>query len=326
MNDKTKYTFLLPAYKPDFFEEALRSIKEQTYSDFKVLVSDDCSPHDLKSIFDKVCGDDERFAYRRNEENMGGKSLVSHWNLLVGMCDTEYLILASDDDVYEPPFLEEVDMLAKKYPEVDLIRARCKMVNIKSNVAFYDGIYQEHTDSLEFVNLMYLPNSIKCIANYVFKLNALKSIDGFIEFPLAWFSDRATVMQLSTNGVVNTKDVLFSFRMSDVNITFGKNDEKKAYTKEFATQLYDKWFKMFIEPFENQSGSMNAYQRGLLVSIQGSHHEMLKNELVRYLPQLSLLHFLFYNNLVKPRLYRYYCFVLYIENRFKSILSFKKNR
>ena len=73
---QTKYTFLLPAYKPDFFEEALRSIKQQTYSDFKVLVSDDCSPHDLKSIFDKVCGDDERFAYRRNEENMGGKSLV----------------------------------------------------------------------------------------------------------------------------------------------------------------------------------------------------------------------------------------------------------
>ena len=74
--NQTKYTFLLPAYKPDFFEEALRSIKEQTFSDCKVLVSDDCSPHDLKSIFDKVCGDDERFAYRRNEENMGGKSLV----------------------------------------------------------------------------------------------------------------------------------------------------------------------------------------------------------------------------------------------------------
>ena len=55
--DQIKYTFLLPAYKPDFFEEALRSIKDQTYSDFKVLVSDDCSPHDLKSIYNNVCGD-----------------------------------------------------------------------------------------------------------------------------------------------------------------------------------------------------------------------------------------------------------------------------
>ena len=118
-----KYTFLLPAYKPDFFELALRSIKSQTVKDFKVLVSDDCSPYDLKSIYDKVCGDDERFCYRRNEVNMGSNSLVSHWNLLLDMCDTEFFILASDDDIYEPTFLDEVDKLASKYPEVDLIRA-----------------------------------------------------------------------------------------------------------------------------------------------------------------------------------------------------------
>ena len=72
-----KYTFLLPAYKPNFLEEALRSIKEQTYTDFKVIVSDDCSPHDLKSIFEKTCGDDPRFVFRCNEKNMGGRSLVS---------------------------------------------------------------------------------------------------------------------------------------------------------------------------------------------------------------------------------------------------------
>lgn len=73
----TKYTFLLPAFKPDFFEVALRSIKSQTLKNFKVLVSDDCSSHDLKSIYDKVCGDDVRFLYRRNEVNMGNNSLVS---------------------------------------------------------------------------------------------------------------------------------------------------------------------------------------------------------------------------------------------------------
>lgn len=73
----TKYTFLLPAFKPDFFEVALRSIKSQTLKNFRVLVSDDCSSHDLKSIYDKVCGDDVRFLYRRNEVNMGNNSLVS---------------------------------------------------------------------------------------------------------------------------------------------------------------------------------------------------------------------------------------------------------
>lgn len=102
-----KYTFLLPSYKARFFEEALLSIKNQTYTDFKVIVSDDCSPEDLKSIYDMVCADDPRFIYRRNEENMGSKSLVSHWNLLVDMCDTEWLIMAGDDDVYDAKFWKQ---------------------------------------------------------------------------------------------------------------------------------------------------------------------------------------------------------------------------
>lgn len=45
-----KYTFLLPAYKGRFFDEMLRSIQGQTYTDFKVIISDDCSPEDLRSI------------------------------------------------------------------------------------------------------------------------------------------------------------------------------------------------------------------------------------------------------------------------------------
>lgn len=313
-----KYTFLLPAYKPDFFEVALRSIKSQTFKDFKVLVSDDCSPHDLKSIYNKVCGDDVRFSFRRNEVNMGSKSLVSHWNLLVDMCDTEYFILASDDDVYELTFLEEVDKLAQKYPEVDLIRARVRLINDSSNIAFYDGIYQEFTDSLEFVHLMYLHNSIKCIANYTFRLDALKAIGGFIDFPLAWFSDRATVMKLSTHGVANTKDVLFSFRMSDVNITFGKNDEKKAYTKEYATQLYDQWFKDFMETFEKQKNSKNAYQRGLYFSTIGEHNKLIKDETVRYLPNLSFRHFWKYLKKIDPRLFKFYCLLVYIKTKIKG--------
>ena len=118
-----KYTFLLPAYKGKYLEEALRSILSQTYSDFKVIVSDDCSPENLQDIVEKF-QDDNRVVYRRNQENIGGKSLVAHWNLLLDLCDTEYCILASDDDVYSPEFLSEIDALTIQYASVDLFHAR----------------------------------------------------------------------------------------------------------------------------------------------------------------------------------------------------------
>lgn len=151
----TKYTFLLPAYKPNFLEEALESIKGQTYNDFKVIVSDDCSPYDLKSIFDKVCSGDSRFAFRRNLENMGSKSLVSHWNLLVDMCDTEFFIMASDDDVYMPDFLEEADVLLRKYPKVNLLRARSQEIDGNGVVRHMENVTEEYLDNLHFIHRIY---------------------------------------------------------------------------------------------------------------------------------------------------------------------------
>lgn len=256
-----KYTFLLPAFKPDFLEVALRSIKSQTLKDFNVLVSDDCSPYDLKSIYSKVCGDDERFTYRRNEVNMGSNSLVSHWNLLLDMCDTEFFILASDDDIYEPTFLEEVDKLASKYPEVDLIRARVKAINEKDEMIEKDAIYEEYVDGLDFLKQKHFNNALRCIANYVFRTSELKKHGGFIEFPLAWYSDDATVMMMSEHGAVNTKDMLLNFRSSSISISSRKLNKTDAYKKALATILFDTWFQ---ENIENRLMSyvQNDYTKG----------------------------------------------------------------
>lgn len=214
-----KYTFLLPAYKAKFFAEALESIKNQTYKDFVCLVSDDCSPEDLKSIFDEIVGDDTRFTFRRNAENMGGKSLVSHWNLLIDMCDTEFLIMASDDDVYEHNFLYECDILLKKYKDINLVRGRVKRIDAESIIYGKDTCYEEKNNILEFLQSMFTPTYIHCIANFVFRTNKLKEIGGFVDYPLAWYSDDATIVLMAKDGMINTNAYLFKFRTSIDNIS-----------------------------------------------------------------------------------------------------------
>ena len=239
---KVKYTFLLPAYKVSFLEEALTSIKNQTYKDFKVLVSDDCSPENLKSIYDKVCGDDPRFSYRRNKENMGGKSLVSHWNLLVDMCDTEYLIMASDDDVYEPKFLEEINDLAIKYPQVDLFRA--KAVRKENNKpVLLDGNIPEYQDQAEFMEYFGVKKMVLCLANYLFRKSALKQMGGFPDFPTAAFSDSAAAIFLSKNGIATTEDVLFTFRISNENLSCAKNYSINTEKGVIANLMFLDWFE-----------------------------------------------------------------------------------
>nr|WP_302335066.1 glycosyltransferase family 2 protein [uncultured Prevotella sp.] len=311
--DQIKYTFLLPAYKPDFFEEALRSIKSQTYSDFKVLVSDDCSPHDLKSIYNKVCGDDARFSYRRNEVNMGSKSLVSHWNLLVDMCDTEYLILASDDDVYEPTFLEEVDKLASKYPEVDLIRARVRLINEKGETLAKDARYEEKLTDIEFISQLYGNHYIKCIANFVFKTKKLQVINGFKDFPLAWNSDSATVIEMSRNGIANTNKLLFSFRNSTVNISYGRNDKERCFKKLMASFEYDNWFGNYIRQKKQNLDSMDIYYKYQMSIIEAMHDDAIKDELYTYISGVSFFNLLKIMHRTKSLYKNLNCFYLYLR-------------
>ena len=72
------------------------------------------SPENLESIVNSY--DDRRIRYYKNEQNLGGKDLVSQWNNSIAYARGEYLILASDDDVYSPLYLEKMDALTEKYP------------------------------------------------------------------------------------------------------------------------------------------------------------------------------------------------------------------
>lgn len=239
-----KYTFLLPAFKGRFLDEMLRSIQGQTYRDFKVIISDDCSPEDLRSICEPYLAD-PRFTYRRNAENMGSKSLVSHWNMLVDMCDTEFLILASDDDVYEPQFLEEIDRLTVKYPDVDLFRARVKVIDDEGDTLRKDILLEEYHSQIEFLYYFYCIGIQKCVAHYAFRSSALKAKGGFYDLPLAWGSDDATGAMLSENGVCHTPSLCFSFRNSGINIS-STGGQKVMSEKTREIYIYIRFLEVFL--------------------------------------------------------------------------------
>lgn len=250
------YTFLLPAFKRTFLVEALCSIKNQDFKDFKCIVSDDCSPENLKSVFDKTIGEDSRFVYRRNEENMGRKSLVSHWNLLVDLCDTEYLIMASDDDVYESEFLQEIDVFVKKYPKIDVFRAKAKRIE-DAFVLEEDGDIPELLGLEDFLIYFGKKPMVHCLANYVFKTTALNGVGGFPDFPKAGYSDAAVAMALAKNGIVTTKDVLFSFRMSKENLSSTNGYNKYSEEGIKGCVMFADWYKENIESYIVHSANLH---------------------------------------------------------------------
>lgn len=214
-----KFTFLLPAYKGRFLREMLESIQKQTYTDFKVIISDDCSPDNLEEICNPFLSD-SRFLYRRNATNIGAKNLVSHWNLLLEMCDTDYCIFASDDDLYAGNYLEELEKLLTKFPDISVFRPRVQHIDENGSIIDSEPVFTQTITTAVFLEDWGCNRVFSGFPYYCFATRTLREMGGVVDFPFAWFSDDATVAIASlNNGMAISHDVLFSFRCSSISIS-----------------------------------------------------------------------------------------------------------
>ena len=148
-----KYSFIMPAYKGQFIRESIDSILNQTYQDFELVIVDDASPDDLQSIVSEY--NDNRIRFYRNAENIGGKDLVAQWNHCLEYAQGEWVILATDDDTYEPKFLSTADDMLTRYSHVDIFRARICPCDANGNILFMESCMPEYTSLEEFFYMMY---------------------------------------------------------------------------------------------------------------------------------------------------------------------------
>jgi glycosyltransferase involved in cell wall biosynthesis len=106
---------ILAYYGGGLLTEAIASVLAQTYGDFKVIVYDDCSPHDLKSEVESFS--DPRLRYVRHEKNLG---VWGNTNRAMDLCDTEYLQIFHGDDIMFPWTIEELVSIMNENPQVGI--------------------------------------------------------------------------------------------------------------------------------------------------------------------------------------------------------------
>ena len=283
MLETIKYSFVLPAYKAKYFKEAIDSILNQTYVNFELVIVNDASPEDLDSIVDSY--EDKRIRYYKNEQNVGGKDLVAQWNHSITYARGKYLILASDDDVYSPLYLEKMDALVDRYPNVNVFRPRVKRINNKGDIVRIEGYQPEYLTKLEYLYAwtnLWIGSGVPF---YIFKREALLAIGGFASYPLAWFSDDATVLRLMDSGIVTCNMTLFTFRLSTESISTTQNSKVSLSAKLKATKMFCEEHNKIIGDYIPQSKE-DAH---LLSQIKKFFPRMIRKNKVRSQMKISSL-------------------------------------
>lgn len=85
-----------------FLEAAVQSVLAQTWTDFELLVIDDCSPDNTKVLMAPYTSD-QRVKFIRNEKNLGPQG---NWNRCLTEAQGEYIKILPHDDLISPDCLE----------------------------------------------------------------------------------------------------------------------------------------------------------------------------------------------------------------------------
>jgi glycosyltransferase involved in cell wall biosynthesis len=109
----------------------LDSLLAQTFVDFELLISDDASSDSTREVCERYVQRDPRVRYFRGERRMG---LGGNCSRVLSMVSGEFVVLAGDDDVYEPTFLERLLAEMRRYPSLSLVACRVDLIDQNDNV------------------------------------------------------------------------------------------------------------------------------------------------------------------------------------------------
>lgn len=106
MNDNDAITIGMPVFNDiAFIEEAIQSIRSQTYSNFKLIISDDGSSDGSADVCLRYEQIDERIQYIRQPINLG---ISKNMQFLLAQAKTEFFMWAADDDLWHEKFIEKL--------------------------------------------------------------------------------------------------------------------------------------------------------------------------------------------------------------------------
>lgn len=117
-----KVTVFIPVFNTEkYIGQAIDSIIAQTYTDWELVVQDDCSTDNTFPIISDYAAKDSRIKIFRNEKNLG---MMGNWIAGIPKCGGEYWGKLDADDTWAPTMIEECVAILDKNESVGLVCSR----------------------------------------------------------------------------------------------------------------------------------------------------------------------------------------------------------
>ena len=239
----------IPCYnRPDGLASTIDNMLAQSHTNWRVLISDNGSPDArVRQIGMAAADADPRISYHRHEENLGA---VANFRFLIDRADAPLFMWASDDDVWEPKYVETLAGLITTNPGTELAFASLEAINNKGElyrkVAGFSR-FSSGSDRLEDARRYLEEPEILGKANVIYGIYRTETLRAYIEqcwdaADLGGYAGDIVFMfgYLSRYQVLGTDELLFGKRAPTNDRNFEMGINPKAHfvpTGEYSNYL-----------------------------------------------------------------------------------------
>jgi len=142
---RPKVSVCIPVYnRPEYVKETIESVLAQTFKDFEIIVSDNCSTDNTFDVVKSYAAKDSRIKLYRNQSTLVACSNI---NLSILPARGEYIKPLFSDDKLAPTCLERFINIFDNYPKVSLVTSYTKAFG--GNDSVRDGAYFPATGEID---------------------------------------------------------------------------------------------------------------------------------------------------------------------------------
>lgn len=257
-----KFTIALPITKTQFLKETLESIAKQTEKDFEVIIRNNGKDTQAKKEIKEHCEswlDQPHVRYFESDEQL---SMSQNFNRILEKANGDFFTVLSDDDVLEPDFLKELELLIEKYPQTHVFHCRVKIINEKGEFIGISELCPEWETQIDFVYHRINSKRLFYLSDFLVRTSELRKIGGFNVDCTGWGLDEITWSTLSFNGVAYTPKILLLYRLFPGNFTASKLMLKNRFND---IQIMYETQKKIIE--HNSKKINNPYPQDFLLKL-----------------------------------------------------------
>jgi glycosyltransferase involved in cell wall biosynthesis len=236
-----KVSIIVPSFNHgDFLEQRIKSIQNQTFTDFEIFLLDDCSTDNSWQIIEKYKSDVKVTHTHKNDINSG--SPFMQWQYGIDLAKGQYIWIAESDDFAEPDFLEKSLKVLESDQSIGVVF--CPSIWVDSNSEIINSPTHETEPFIENGSDLIKNEFTKgCLiynaSSAIFNKNLLKNVNFETIKEYKFTGDWLFWVQLIANTkVARLPDKLNYFRRHENNVSSKSNRKGLQFSEGYSVVEY----------------------------------------------------------------------------------------